>query len=349
MRRIGARGRRHVARGARARPPGDPPPMEWNFGGLCPFCGRPRRTQRPRGARKVDAGGAFRAIRRASCATSAATRRRTHRELGHWWTKHPMLFRIAERRCGDGTSGRHRSRCHRTYVQLVVMIRPHGPRQLPRRAPAPAGPDPVTAGPSHRRPRRFPARPPATRQTIKAAQRPRAAPSGARPADIRTGDRGSGPAAIVAAAFPIDHPLPGRPSRPHSRPEPPRRPPTPASTRPGGHRRHPAPPPSRASPAGTRPGERGPGHPPPSPPLSRHEHPHPGRPARPPSRPEPPLRQVRNRRAEDRRGTDGRSSELSVAVGVGDHLSCLSCRITVGDSGVMTSFSGVSRRPSPQR
>ncbi|QBI52090.1 hypothetical protein EKD16_01365 [Streptomonospora litoralis] len=125
-------------------------------------------------------------------------------------------------------------------------------------------PDPVTAGPSHRRPRRFPARPPATRQTIKATQRPRAAPSGARPADIRTGDRGSGPAAIVAAAFPIDHPLPGRPSRPHSRPEPPRRPPTPA---------------------GTRPGERGPGHPLFPLPRSLRVRPAPGRPTKPTTRP----------------------------------------------------------------
>ncbi|QBI53188.1 hypothetical protein EKD16_06960 [Streptomonospora litoralis] len=35
------------------------PPMGWTFGGLCPFCGRPRRARRPRDARKVDFGAVF--------------------------------------------------------------------------------------------------------------------------------------------------------------------------------------------------------------------------------------------------------------------------------------------------
>ncbi|QBI56485.1 hypothetical protein EKD16_23695 [Streptomonospora litoralis] len=60
VRRIGGRGGDDTSlvapgRGRRALHP----PVRWTFGGLCPFCGRPRRTRRPRDARKVDVGAVF--------------------------------------------------------------------------------------------------------------------------------------------------------------------------------------------------------------------------------------------------------------------------------------------------
>ncbi|QBI54943.1 hypothetical protein EKD16_15855 [Streptomonospora litoralis] len=95
-RQIGGRGRRRVARCARARPPGVAPPDEVDFWGPMPVLRAASAgavaTRRTKSRRR----GRFRAIRRASCALAAAARRQTHREIGHSWAKHPALFRIAE-------------------------------------------------------------------------------------------------------------------------------------------------------------------------------------------------------------------------------------------------------------
>ncbi|QBI54774.1 hypothetical protein EKD16_14980 [Streptomonospora litoralis] len=203
-RRIGARGRRHVARGARGRPPGAPRPDGVGFWGPMPVLRAASAGAVATRCTKSRRQGRFRAIRCASCATAAAARLRARWEIGHCWTKRPALFRIAESRCVGGASGRRRGGCRRTYVRLVAPTRLHGRRRLPRARP--------------RRPRRV----------------------GHRRA---CGAVGAGPARLPPPPLlSEDRPSPGRPARPPSGPVPLASGARPAGTGCDGRRLHHSPP-----------------------------------------------------------------------------------------------------------
>ncbi|QBI52665.1 hypothetical protein EKD16_04285 [Streptomonospora litoralis] len=181
--------------------------------------------------------GCFRAIRCASCSVAAAARAWAHRGIGHWWTKCPVLFRIAESWCAGGASGRRRGGCRRTYVQLVAPSG-HDRRRLPRVGRR-RQPEPRLPGFTHPRPGAVIAadhRGPGPAGVV-------AASSGGSPAGTGCVDRGLSPlpssVPVVlrqVARFPADHQ--GRPADRGRF----RRPPPAASTRPGSAAPAPLPP-----------------------------------------------------------------------------------------------------------
>ncbi|QBI54679.1 hypothetical protein EKD16_14490 [Streptomonospora litoralis] len=233
-------------------------------GGLCPFCGRPRQAPWSRDARKVDVEAFSRHSVRLVCHRrrgAGADPPGTRALVG----KTPLIISYR----GIAGRGKH----------FGATPRPIPPHLRASRDPHPAARRPPTA------PRRAladnRAAPPAQTTAAGAGDhRPTipgpapacvlAAPVGCPTGEHPTRWAQARPFAVLAAAFLQDHPSPGRPTRPHSRPEPPGAPP--ASTPPGNRgpsprcrRRCPRRPPP---PASTRTDARGPDHPRPSPPFS---------------------------------------------------------------------------------